>query len=203
MIEYIIPHHSGVLGGAGFESVNQYHKEKWNFKSSLGYYAGYPYFMERDGTIIQARVDGEWGAHTKGFNNQIAICLDGDFSQEMPTDAQIASLRAFLKEKVKQYDIDPANIRPHRAMPGNNTECYGSNLPDDWARNLLFETMAERYAGRLIKNADNPKVYYSNGEQIAHIENETKFYFGLEAKFWPGFGDVETIEEPIKEDITF
>ena len=64
----IIFHHGG--GWADFSAVNSYHKQKWGFKSSLGYYCGYTIFIDRGGKVTQARRDNEEGAHTKGYNRR-------------------------------------------------------------------------------------------------------------------------------------
>jgi hypothetical protein len=40
----------------------------------------------------------------------------------------------FLNVKMREYNIDPKNIVPHRAHATKT--CYGSLLKEDWARNL-------------------------------------------------------------------
>src|SRR3990167_2600728 len=63
---YIIIHHGA--GPLNFEQVNEYHKNKWGFRSSLGYYIGYQYFISYSGRVYQGRADNEEGAHTLMFN---------------------------------------------------------------------------------------------------------------------------------------
>ncbi len=58
----IVLHHGG--GSLNFEQVNIYHRRKWGFKSILGYYIGYHYFIESLGGVFQGRADNEEGAHT-------------------------------------------------------------------------------------------------------------------------------------------
>ncbi len=60
-----------------------------------------------------------------------------------------------------------------------------------------------KYAGKIIKNTNSPKVYYVNGKQIAWIKNEPSFHFGTDSGFWGTFADVLDVEEPITEDIIF
>ena len=75
---YIIIHHGA--GQLNFEQVNEYHKGKWGFKSSLGYYIGYGYFISYSGRVYQGRADNEEQAATIGYNKQsINICLQGKF----------------------------------------------------------------------------------------------------------------------------
>lgn len=63
--------------------------------------------------------------------------------------------------------------------------------------------LAKKYEGMLIKNVNSPDYFYSNGEQIAYIKNESSFLFGYEAGFWGYWDNVLTVKEKIKKDITF
>jgi N-acetyl-anhydromuramyl-L-alanine amidase AmpD len=55
-----------------------------------------------------------------------------------PTAAQVASLKDLLTKLTKQFNIPADHIDPHRKyMPKS---CYGYNLADDWARNLLKDS---------------------------------------------------------------
>lgn len=120
-----------------FEIVNEYHREKWNFKSTLGYYLGYQYFIDKYGKVTQARLDTETGAHTIGQNDgSIGIVLAGNFDLTFPTKEQVDALRTLLVQKTAQYGIPPENILPHRHFAVKT--CYGRNLPDSWARDLLL-----------------------------------------------------------------
>jgi len=63
--------------------------------------------------------------------------------------------------------------------------------------------LAKKYKGTLIKNSGSPKVYYSNGEKIAHIKSEESFYWANTAGFWGYWDDITEVNEPITEDIIF
>lgn len=143
-LKYIIVHHAGGTDSAPMADSSNYtlamcnadHKERFNMLSSLGHYCGYTYFIDKAGVVTQTRQDGEEGAHAKGYNrNSIGICLAGNFDAFLPTKAQIDSLTKLMKEKVEKFQIDPANIIPHRKVA--NKSCYGKKLPDDWARKLV------------------------------------------------------------------
>ena len=135
----IIVHHEApaVLSNfLRFALVNEYHKERFNAKSSLGFYCGYQYFIEKSGYVIQARLDTDEGAHTIGHNlSSIGICLAGNFDLEMPTEAQKTALRTLLRDLTLKYYILPSEIVPHRKFAPKS--CYGSKLSDTWARDLL------------------------------------------------------------------
>lgn len=148
-IKYIIVHHTGGTDAQPLADSSNYtvqqcdkdHRDRFNMKSSLGWYVGYTYYIAKDGTITQTRKDGEIGAHTVGYNvNSIGICLAGNFDATLPTEAQIASLKKLLSEKSKKFNVPLSNIVPHRAFAKKT--CYGTRLSEDWARNLIKEPVA-------------------------------------------------------------
>ena len=129
--KHIVVHHTA--SNASFEQVNNYHKAKWGFLSTLGYYMGYTYFIEKTGIIRQARRDGEQGAHTvengkPGYwnKNSIGICLQGNFETEYPPKVQREALEKLLDKKRKQYGIPVKEIYGHKEI--NPTLCPGFHL---------------------------------------------------------------------------
>lgn len=138
--KYIIVHHTGgtdtnPLADTShhtFDIVNSWHKKLWEFKSSLGYYIGYHYFIDKQGNIKQGRADTDEGAHTIGMNeSSIGICLAGNFDATLPTKEQEKSLGKLLSELCKKHGIPLGNIVPHRAFAQKT--CYGKRLEDNWA----------------------------------------------------------------------
>ena len=168
-IDYIFVHHFGSTGNDPYAKtqnlteaeINQHHKSKYDFKSSLGFYIGYSAIIWPDGTLKWYRKIGEELAANRGYNQRsIAICLAGNFTKlgngyvEKPTDAQVRSLTAIaltlimkqgavwtLIPKVDKIEIDIPiiNIKPHRAV--SLTSCYGSYLSDSWARDLVISAI--------------------------------------------------------------
>ena len=123
--EAIVVHYDS--SGNSFESVNGWHKQKWGFKSSLGFFMGYHYFISKGGKIFQARADNEEGAHTvdalmPGYWNKhsIGICLQ---SKSDMSDAQKKSLEKLLKRLQAKYSIGLNNIYGHRNIKA--TKCPG------------------------------------------------------------------------------
>lgn len=134
-IIYLIIHHEGTGriipdNEKRFKIVDDYHK-------SLGWGScGYHYFIERDGKVEQGRQDNEEGAHTIGYNQKsLGICLAGDMDMQMPSVAQIISLKQLLEAKMALYSVLKENIVPHRKFA--NKTCYGAKLTESWARNLV------------------------------------------------------------------
>lgn len=143
-MKYIIIHHAGGTdadplfdtSNQTFEVVNEYHRQKWSFRSKLGYYLGYQYFIDKQGKITQAREDTETGAHTIGQNNDsIGICLAGNFDVTLPTKEQIEALKGLVEALKATYSIGLDCIVPHRHFA--NKSCYGRLLSDDWITKLL------------------------------------------------------------------
>lgn len=141
---WIIVHHTGGTdldplcdtSNQTFEVVDEYHRQKWDFISSLGHYLGYQYYIDKKGKLTQGRADSDEGAHTIGMNTQsIGICMAGNFDLTNPTDVQVETLKTFLNDKMKQYEIPIERVVPHRHFA--NKTCYGRNLKDEWLKDIL------------------------------------------------------------------
>ena len=129
--KHIVIHHDA--GGWSFEQVNNYHQTKWGFKSSLGFYAGYHYYIEKSGRIYQARADNEMAAHAVEVNrpgywnkNSLGVCLQGNFMKKGLIEEQIKTLGKFIYEKRAQYGIPRKEIYGHRDI--SPTLCPGDKL---------------------------------------------------------------------------
>lgn len=148
----IIVHHSGGTDENPLQDSSNYtiqecdsdHRIRFGMFSSMGWWVGYNYFMDKLGTVTQTRTDLEEGAHCVGYNNHpgdsadrasIGICLAGNFDATLPTQAQISSLKTFLNKKVSQYGILKSNVVPHRAHAQKT--CYGEKLSANWASDLV------------------------------------------------------------------
>ena len=129
----IIVHHDGVSRkGPSFAIVNEYHKSIGFPISSLGYYVGYHYWIERDGKTIQARSEDEVGAHTRGQNyTSLGVGLAGNFDKELPTKEQVDALGKLLDRLCTEHTIPLGQIFPHRKYAEKT--CYGSRLTNNWA----------------------------------------------------------------------
>lgn len=142
MKKLLILHHSAVSrikAPSQFYAINNYHKQKWNMKSCKGYYHGYTHYLGTNGVITQTRCLDEEGMHTIGYNKSghIAICLAGDFNVELPSDKQIASLRAFIQEH-EQYEV-----KFHRELQKNRT-CPGILFTREWLEAILNKEEQEK-----------------------------------------------------------
>ncbi|MHB1316362.1 MAG: peptidoglycan recognition protein family protein [Minisyncoccota bacterium] len=139
----IIVHHSADSTPTDqLAKINEYHKNRDFPQSSLGYYVGYHFLINHAGVLTQTRKLEDEGAHTKGLNfDSIGICLEGNFSEELPTEAQKETLGKLFLQLCELYKFDVTDIYPHRAF--GNTSCYGDKLFDNWAGLLYLEYKAE------------------------------------------------------------
>lgn len=141
---YLIVHHTGGTDAQPLADSSNYtvqqcnadHKARFNFISSMGWYVGYQYFIDKNGVVTQCRADMEEGAHTIGKNNSsIGICLAGNFDATLPTAAQITALRDLLVARMYEFGIPAENIVPHRLFAAKT--CYGKKLSYTWAADLV------------------------------------------------------------------
>lgn len=97
--QIVIHHSADPSTSPQFDKINGYHKSKGFPRSSLGFYVGYNWLVEHDGQLKQARGLNDHGAHTDamcdgGHCNLVAygVCLSGDFTRNLPTPGQCATL---------------------------------------------------------------------------------------------------------------
>lgn len=95
---------------------------------------GYHFFIDRAGRVIEGRSLKWRGAHSGGSNNKgnVGICLLGNFDEERPSTAAIATLDRLVYEIQNVLKIPRKNVRPHKAW--KETECPGEHLMPWFAR---------------------------------------------------------------------
>jgi len=146
--EGIVVHHTALTkedlaqfpGPITVSSIDSLH-EKRGFQAFYWgkvYHIGYHYLILADGTVQNGRPERCVGAHTRGHNNLIGICLVGDFSSHEnpdpqmgntePTDAQIRSLNSLIKDITRRYGISCDQIYRHEDL-NPKTECPGDRFP--------------------------------------------------------------------------
>jgi N-acetyl-anhydromuramyl-L-alanine amidase AmpD len=157
---YIIVHHSGTpRDKTTFESINEYHRQLWNFKSSLGYYIGYHYLIVGSGKLYQGRAENEEGAHARGWNDKsIGVCLTGDFMTEKPSNEQLKTLKELLDNLCKKWNIKKENIKGHREVwqtlcPGDNLMVWIETYRRISSENIDRKAIIEQIKGLLDKLA--------------------------------------------------
>jgi hypothetical protein len=170
------------------EQIRASHKAR-GFTPSLlnGDETGYNVIIWPDGGFTQHRYLGEQtmasiGSNFDGFHS----CLAGNFTKgvEYPTISQEDTLRKMEKvcltndaKKIEAFGVrilpgtvlkfSVTEIKPHRVLHLNHTECYGMALPDDWARRLALEETV-----KVIRDTG-----YTTEEQRIALFNQIFLYF--------------------------
>lgn len=89
---------------------------------------GYHYYIRKDGSVYRGRPEWALGAHAVGHNDcSIGICCEGAYMTETMPAAQLASLKALLRDIMERYGT--LALKRHRDV--NSTSCPGDNFP--WA----------------------------------------------------------------------
>jgi len=142
---YIVVHHSSTAEGnvAAFDAM---HRGKgWD---ELGYH--FVIDNGRGGPDGAAEVgprwrSQKWGAHCGNspdnqYNNYgIGICLVGDFTKDLPTPAQLASLNRLVRDLMASCDIPAHCVIAHREAPGAATDCPGDRFYAHFAKSFRPE----------------------------------------------------------------
>lgn len=178
----VVIHHTGSYAkdnSRQLASVDRSHKERFHFKSSLGYYVGYHFFIERSGAFTQTRSVKERGAHAynertgKSYNDYIGICLAGDFTNQQPSAEQIATLQGILQQlEMKREDVFLHRDLDDTACPGGGLthetidKLYEPKQVSEWAQSSVDKAIAKDIA----TDWSNPQELVANAtaEWILH-----------------------------------
>jgi hypothetical protein len=99
-IKYVIVHHDASVAGDSYDAVHLYEQEA-NYHISKGWgHIGYSIRIARDGSVYQTVPYEEIGVHAGNytfFKNSLGVCLDGDFSRQKPSVAQLNALRSLME----------------------------------------------------------------------------------------------------------
>jgi len=88
---------------------------------------GYHYVIDPFGRVWQARPVSLQGAHVKYHNpHNLGIMVLGNFEVQRPTPAALASVDAFVTDRMRAYGIPLARVYTHREL--RPTACPGRNL---------------------------------------------------------------------------
>lgn len=132
--KYIVIHHSATESGSAAEFDAAHRNRGWD---GLGYH----FVIDNGDGGPSGNIEvgprwriQKWGAHTGNtpdneYNNHgIGICVVGDFSRRLPSQAQLASMQRLVCWLMARYDIPAYRVVGHRDAPGAKTECPGDRL---------------------------------------------------------------------------
>lgn len=143
----VIIHHSAVppLGDGSPDDIrrlSEIHRQRGYgaFYWGRTYHVGYHYVILPDGTMQQGRPERCQGAHARGYNSYLGVCLVGNFSTRdnpsggsgltEPTDAQMRVLADLCRQLRVRYSLPAGNIRRHNDV-NPDTECPGDRFKFD------------------------------------------------------------------------
>lgn len=123
----LILHHAEAKS-ASVETINEWHLARgW-----VG--IGYHYYIRKDGSIYRGRPEWAVGAHAQGHNSvSIGICCEGAYMTETMPQAQLASLKALIRDIMARYG--KLTLLRHKDV--NSTDCPGANFP--WAEAQRYD----------------------------------------------------------------
>lgn len=124
-------HHDAAPRPHGYDSVGRYHTEATEHYLRLGFGLQYHFKIDNQGTIFQIRPLDTWLNCIGSAENltTLAICLDGNFETETPTQEQFEALKQLLDDLSTNHPEFPAaqgNVWPHDHFSA--TACCGANL---------------------------------------------------------------------------
>ncbi len=169
-IKYASFHHSEVRASDNsrqLHSVNNFHKDKWGVKSLLGWYVGYNWFCDVDGSLTQTRKVGETTLAQLYHNDDTeSICLAGNFNKDMPTMVQQGVLRQWILER------SFLEFKFHRDLNRNRT-CPGTNITKQWIHELFNGSSNKK----LEKNKSSiPSPVIISNDQLALQKKRNKLF---------------------------
>jgi len=115
-IRYLIIHHTATS------------RDRTMFKALK---SSYNWVITADGVLNESRPQNIVGAHARadGMNyKSLGIGLTGNFMNELPTEAQIITLKGIIEAVRKIYNIPIENVLGHNEVKGASTLCPGINL---------------------------------------------------------------------------
>lgn len=148
----VVIHHTATGGEVEGHTVNAAKIAEWHKERGFGadyreqtFAIGYHYVILPDGTVEQGRPEWMLGAHTYAYNDYLGICLVGNFDPgtnpvgaqqpARPTDAQMQSLEALLRDLMRKYRLRADDVHGHGEIAA--TACPGDRFPLEELRQTL------------------------------------------------------------------
>ena len=129
-VRRITLHHTATLPKMEARTDRDLVKGVQNFHRNTRGWAdiGYHWLIGRDGNVYEGRALTIQGAHAGGGNNveNLGISVVGNFTEELPKEGQLATVRLFLEEQMAKYDVAAGEVYGHRDF--KPTECPGGAL---------------------------------------------------------------------------
>jgi hypothetical protein len=158
--EGIVIHHSAlpfqIATPSDVKFIEDIHRRRGfsAFYWGQNYAVGYHYIILPNGILVSGRPEKCRGAHTRGYNNYIGVCLIGNFEKNVgtveetsynnPTIRQLNTLRSITGQLMKRYSIPADRVLGHNSLD-KNTECPGRGFPvEEFLNDLEIRDHFER-----------------------------------------------------------
>jgi hypothetical protein len=105
------------------------------------YHIGYHYVIRHDGLVQPGRPERCIGAHCRGHNDYLGICVLGTFTDREPTRAQQRALIRLCRDLMARHNIPPERVLRHRDL--GRTECPGERFPFSALRRRLRRSLRD------------------------------------------------------------
>lgn len=156
----IVIHHSAVPTPPDGRPVDAALLDEIHRRSGFGvlcggrfYHVGYHYIILGDGTVQAGRPERCRGAHAKGYNSYVGICLVGNFSNgggtpdrygpREPTREQMRALAELTTRLRERHQIPLGRVVRHRDL-NPDTQCPGERFPFPQLLEMLQQSELSR-----------------------------------------------------------
>lgn len=130
-IKYLVIHHSAVAPSFGPDFLARYYVEKKDWPG-----IGYHYFIDARGKIYQTNPLEAAAKHARGYNvSGVGICLAGDFTALIPTQAQMLALAHLCAYLLQRLNLGKEAIIGHQEVIA--TICPGG----EWLKGRRWKDM--------------------------------------------------------------
>ncbi len=131
--DYIIIHHTAIAGDTtSILGIHEYHKYKNNYQCGFAYH-----FFQMKGVTYKIHYDMDATAHATSYNfNAVSICIQENFSETEPSFSVYWECAALAKRLARKYNIPTENIKAHREVEKQPTECPGTKFDIEKVRTL-------------------------------------------------------------------
>ncbi len=173
-IKYLVIHHTAVPPSVGTERIAQYHVDKKDWPG-----IGYHFFVAADGTIYQTNELTTISYHAQQVNpTSVGICLAGNFTDEIPTAAQLDSAAELCAYLLGELKLRVESVKGHKEFV--STQCPGAQWDggQTW-RNTFFErieavqTRAQAVPGARLKSIGHYVLFWQYPDDWARKDWES------------------------------
>jgi len=190
-VTHLIVHHSATANTAA--SWAAVVRSFWDFHVNTNGWAdiGYNWLIDPNGVVYEGRGDNVLGAHFCGTNSRtMGVCVIGDFTSVVPTQAALDQLRNLLSWKACNINADPLStllhtgsgltlnrISGHRdgvcstSCPGNMLYPLLPNIRQNVA-NHIAQVCSVSDAGEAEPHAAHLHIFPNPARDIIRIEAE-------------------------------